>query len=494
MKKKFDFNGLKFNIWFYFVIFALLIISVLWIFQIMFLNSSYTSMKIREVERIGNSLAATYEKPNFADEVQRVAFNSSVMVLVFEVEGENVRYLAASNGFGGLEEDLKIDEESMQKFLTHMEQSDGGRAHYVQKYSLDRRMLIYGVSLHNRPDVYMYINAPLTPVDITTNILRDQLVIVTIIAFGLAFILSFFISSQLSKPIVKMSEAAKKLAKGDYGVRFEGNGYTEVDKLSDTLNYATEELENTDKLRKELIANVSHDLRTPLTLIKSYAEMIRDLSGENKVRREEHLNIIINETDRLSKLVNDLLALSKMQAGSDELMLEKFNLSELVDRVVQHFQILVENQGYTISTLIARGIWVRADENKIEQVIYNLVSNAVNYTGADKFIEIRRSKENGIARFEVEDTGKGLTKKEKEQIWDRYYRSAEAHKRSKIGTGLGLNIVKKILEAHKAEYGVDSVVNKGSVFYFELPMASENEPSEVAPQGESALPPTTAER
>ena len=467
MKKRIDLNGISFNIWLYFVIFALAIITILWLFQILILTSSNATMKVQELDRVANLIRNEYEKENFSEEVNRIAFENSLMIIVFRMEGQTPDYLAAATGYEGVQGGGDIQPESLRTFLQQFEQGDKG--YYVEQKG-DYRTLIYGMVLEKGAEpVYLYMNSSLPAVNITISILRRQLILVTILSALLSFALSIFISLQLSKPIVQMSAAAKQLAKGNYAVRFEGNGFTEIDKLCDTLNYATEELSATDSMRKELIANVSHDLRTPLTIIKSYAEMIRDLSGENKQKREEHLEMIISETDRLSGLVNDLLELSKMQASAEELKLQLFDLSQLVLRVAKHFETIVTEQNYHLTCEVAPQLFVNADEGKIEQVVYNLVSNAVNYTGSDKVVNIRLFEtDHATVRFEVQDTGKGISPKEIDQIWDRYYRSAEAHKRVRIGTGLGLNIVKTILEAHNAPYGVNSKVGKGSVFYFEL--------------------------
>lgn len=218
------------------------------------------------------------------------------------------------------------------------------------------------------------------------------------------------------------------------------------------------------------MANVSHDLKTPLTMIKAYAEMARDLNCDNKEKREKNLNIIIEETDRLTILVNDILMLSKMQSEIESLKIEEFDLIELINNIIKRYDIFKESEGYTFKfNHQDKKIIISADKKKIEQVIYNLINNAINYTGEDNLVTINIANNNKDILVEITDTGKGIKEEEIKYIWDKYYKNKKKHKRNLIGTGLGLSIVKKILEEHNYEYGVKSTVNNGSTFYFKIP-------------------------
>ena len=157
-----------------------------------------------------------------------------------------------------------------------------------------------------------------------------------------------YISKRLSKPIVDITNTAKKFGEGDYTVEFNGHGYCEIEELSTVLNSAKDEIQKVSELRKDLIANISHDLRTPLTMVKAYAEMIRDLSGDNPVKRQEHIQVIIDEADRLSSLVNNLLELSKLESGNAELKLTDFSIVDKLNDCMTRYQILIEQNGYDI--------------------------------------------------------------------------------------------------------------------------------------------------
>ena len=203
-------------------------------------------------------------------------------------------------------------------------------------------------------------------------------------------------------------------------------------------------------------------------MIKAYAEMIRDISYKDNAKMNEHLAIIVDETDRLTVLVNDILDLSKMQSNADVLKLEKFNLATEIKSIIKKYQIIKETEQYTINVEMPDEVIIKADKKKINQVIYNLVNNAINYTGDDKKVTVRITKHKKYYLVEVIDTGKGIKEEEIPYIWDKYYKNDKKHQRNVVSTGLGLSIVKQILELHNYEYGVKSVLKKGSTFYFKI--------------------------
>ena len=262
------------------------------------------------------------------------------------------------------------------------------------------------------------------------------------------------------------------MGRGDYNITFIGKGYTETEQLAETLNYASSEISKVDRLRRDLISNISHDLRTPLTMVKAYAEMIRDFSGENPAKRSEHINIIIEESDRLAALVNDILDLSRLENGTAELNLTEICLNEKLAEVMTRYKLLSEQKGYKFYLSAHTDITVKADVIKLEQVLYNLINNAVNYSGDSKEIYIMQIIRGRKVRVCVTDTGQGIEKDLMPLIFDRYYR-AEKTKREVIGTGLGLSIVKQILIAHGFDFGVQSEIGVGSTFWFEMDIVSD---------------------
>ncbi len=318
---------------------------------------------------------------------------------------------------------------------------------------------------------YLFANYSLKIINGTRNILLVYFILVGIFVLLAAALFSYSVSQRLSSGIKNLSSTAERFSKGDFNVNFTNSEYKELAVLSDTLNSVRDEVKKSDSFQRELLANVSHDLKTPLTMIKAYASMIREISGDNPQKRDKHLQVIIDEADRLTGLVNDVLNVSKLTSGINEINCKVFNFTEFLYGIINKFEYLQETQGYKIMVDVDANLYTRADEEKIGQVIYNLLGNAVNYTGEDKtvFISLKSSLDGDRIKLKIRDTGKGIAKEDLPEIWNRYYRSRETHSRPVKGTGLGLNIVKIILQNHSFDFGVESELGNGSTFWVDFP-------------------------
>lgn len=279
----------------------------------------------------------------------------------------------------------------------------------------------------------------------------------------------YTMSRSISEPIIETNEAARELSRARYQRPPHSGGYREIAQLNDTLVQTAEDLRKVEDLQRELIANISHDLRTPLTMIEGYAEAMRDIPDEIT---PENMQIIIDETERLSTMVNEVLDFSRLRTGSLELTMTRFNLTELIRKIVDRISHMTAVEGYTVTFEAGEDVFVTADSGRISQVIYNLAGNALTYTGADKTVRIRQEQKDGTVRITIADSGEGISPEELPFIWDRYYRSRENHKRAVIGSGLGLNICRGILENHHAPYGAETPPEGGTVFWFALPAES----------------------
>lgn len=471
MFKRIDTKGLKIRIWVYFILFTAVIMGALWLLQIVFLNSFYTSMKKSEIQKVAESIATEYGKSDFTEMQSGLFYNNGISVRVYDQSGNpqfqsDIPVRMASQ---------RADAQTVSTFIDKISQSKDGKIFFItsQPWS-GKKLLVYGItiSVDSSEPLYLYVGTQIDLADSPAAVLQDQLVIVMVISLLLSIAISLLIASRLTRPITKIMNSASELAKGNYNIKFENGGYTEINQLASTLNFATQELSKTDQLRRDLIANISHDLRTPLTMVKMYAELIRDVSGETAEKRNVHAQVIIEETDRLSALITDILDLSKIQSGTAQITSAKFDLCEKAQTILNRFHALSERDGYVFKFSCSGDTEVLADEKTIEQVIYNLISNAINYTGEDKMISIHIEKIDATVRFEVTDSGSGIAGEELNQIWERYYKAKRQYKRSIVGTGLGLSIVKGILELHHSAYGVKSTVGIGSTFWFELTASS----------------------
>lgn len=476
-------STMTFHLWRDFVMFAVIIMVVLWLFQVIFLNAFYESMKKDEIQKIGDEMVELFEKNDdeFYSYLESRSFKSGVFAHVLDENGYIIKSpqpmeefqrgpIHRPAGDRHLRKSIAdFNHDTWEKFIKKVdESSDKTTAYVISTYGANR-MMIYGAELDTDEGErqYLYITSPLQPIDATRRVLQNQLIIVSVLSILASLILAYFIAKRFSKPIIKAAGTAQKLASGRYDVYFEDGSYREISQLTDVLNNAARELGKIEQLRMDLMANVSHDLKTPLTIIKSYAEMIRDISGDDKEKRRAHTGVIIDEADRLSHLVNDILNLSKLQSGIAKPNIEKFDISDRIDSIMNNFSVYAEKDGYIFITDIAPNVNILGDEVQLMQVVYNLIGNAINYSGNDKKIRISLKKYDGKVRFEVTDYGDGIEKGELAYVWDRYYRTGRSHKRDIAGTGIGLSIVKHILESHGFEYGVISNSGCGSTFWFE---------------------------
>lgn len=489
--------SIKWKIFIYMLGFTAVLLGLLWLFQTVYLDEFYKKIKTDELEDACESVIEVIDDENNstiettkAIEAIGASFDICIRVVntygtdiyateqnmqcnVHKLRRDQILGLIAEAKLNGGSYRARLENKKHDFFMTddkgvtNMENILGKDKYENMPKMSDAESIIAVDVVKDATgrELVIMINTIITPVDATVHTLRIQLIYISIIMVILSLVIAIVISLKISKPIIKMNDSAKKLGKGEYDVHFEGDGYKEIAQLSETLNQAAVELSKAEGLQRELIANVSHDLRTPLTMITAYSEVMRDLPGENT---PENVQVIIDEAKRLTTLVNDLLDVSKLQAGVMELNAKQYDLTESIESVLTRYSKFLEQNGFTVDFEYDRHIVVEADEDKMYQVIYNLVNNAINYTGDDKKIIVRQRVNGSIARIEVIDSGEGIAKEELANVWERYYKVDKNHKRAVMGTGLGLSIVKNVLKLHKLQFGVESEVGKGTCFWFEI--------------------------
>ena len=481
------------------LLFTTVILLVLWLLEVVFLDEIYQKIKIRSISGAADRFAG-YTEEEIPDYVTKLANSHQICCAVYDKDlnilasehagGECVvhrifpasvetLYLATKENAGqSFSTRLSADQilsvlrrsgDAMNPFDSH-EKWESERIAVRPDNSYDCYFLSRITKDADGNEIYILLSTVLIPVDSTVSTIRFELNVVIAFLVLFSVLLGFILSRTISRPLMKLTAASKELPSGKFDASGIG-GYREVDELSRTLGTAAEEIRKVDHLRKELIANVSHDLRTPLTLISGYSEVMRDIPGENT---PENLQVIIDETQRLSRLVNDMLDLSKMEAGMDQLKTEEIDLVLLVRGILDRYKKLVDHDGYVIRfEHDNESVFVQADETKLGQVIYNLVNNAIHYGGEDKTVIVRQKMNGNAVRIEITDHGEGIEEEKIREIWDRYYRIDKNHKSAVVGSGLGLSIVKTALEMHHARFGVQSKVGEGSTFWFELPLNRE---------------------
>lgn len=453
-------RSINFKTLLYLIVFSITILLLLIFSQSILLKVSYERYQENKIVTIINDIK-NYDSDELITELEAIAYDNSVCIQYSLNSGDKILYNTLMVGCG-----LNKNNSQITSLMVEATESDKETSNIkLIDGSTNTKAILSGIRVS---DGYVFIYSNLEDIDGASIVFRGQLVYITIIVIVLACFISYFLSIKITRPITNITKKAKELGEGKYDIVFDASDVLEINELANTLNHVEKDLSKIDELRRDLMANVSHDLKTPLTMIRAYAEMVRDISYKDKEKMDKDLNVIIEETERLNTLVNDILDLSKMQADADSLNIEEFDLSEVIQEVMRRYEILKTTEDYEFIVKMPEKAMVKADRNKIMQVIYNLVNNAINYTGDDKKIYITLTESKKEYLLEVRDTGKGIKKEEIPYIWDKYYKKEKKHQRNVVSTGIGLSIVKEILSKHKFNYGVKSVEKKGSTFYFKI--------------------------
>ncbi len=451
-------NSISFKVLTSLILLSVSILILLGIFEVYYFQYSYEKYQIKNIHQLAENINSL-NIPNLNQSLEQLAYKNEVCIEAFWKNNTVTQYNTMLNGCGLGKNNTEIDKAIETFILSNINE----QAYKIENKEYKTKAYLYGVKT-NFGTIFLY--SALEDISEVSVVLKNQYLYMIVIGIIVACLLSYFLSLKLTKPILDITKRARKLGKENQNVEFPKYDIIEIDELANVLNSAQMSMEKTEELRRDLLANVSHDLKTPLTMIKAYSEMVRDISYADDEKRNFHCNVIINETERLNLLVNDILSLSKMQANAEVLNKEKFDLIKEIEEIIKRYDIIKETENYKFELTGVKTAYVYADRLKLNQVIYNLVNNAINYTGKDKLVKINVKKCKDSYLVEIIDTGKGIDEKELDVIWDRYYKNEKNHQRYIVGSGIGLSIVKTILENHHFSYGVKSKKNCGSTFYF----------------------------
>ena len=479
--------GIRSKLFIWLSIFTLIIIFVLWLCQVVFLDTIYKGIKVNEIRHAAKAIESALGNENFESTAENIATKNDICMIVLQMVSDDralqlcsvesqssclIHNAEKSSIFVFYNTAVQNGGSSVQRFRYSTERRVyvSSESEYYDSLSAENESIIYSVVVTDSSDlpVLILLNAVISPVTATVNTLNKMLIAISAALLFFALIMAVIISRRISKPIVSLTDDAKKLAGGDYNVKFSASDFREIGELASALDYAKHELSKVDALRRDLIANISHDLRTPLTMISGYAEVMRDLPGENTA---ENLQVIIDESNRLTTLVNDVLDISKLESGVRTVSPSEFSLTDAICSAIKSYNKLTERGNYKIIFRPEYNITVNTDKTILMQVFYNLLGNAVTYTGDDKTVYVSQSidSETRNVRITVTDTGDGIAPEKLPLIWDRYYKVDKIHRRASVGTGLGLSIVRGSMELLGGGYGVKSTPGAGSDFWFELP-------------------------
>ncbi len=498
-------KSFRFKLWMYFILFTALIFTVLWLLQTVFLQSFYNAMIIRNTKDTAEQIRTCVDCIGYEEQIDNLTHDNTLLVFITDTGG---RVLYSSDAFKGLQNQMhlkdkksensgnsentgkpgniddfeKRDKKEMrggiyrnlpevyEDFLDTILDSETGTAEYT-----DDSLYIYGTVIDADSEIdrrVLYVSSTIDGVGSSVSIIRIQLMWVTLLSLLAGFVLAWFLSRRFANPVGQLTEKAGKLGEQTYSDTFRKGFCSELDELSDTLDKTHEKLMQARDFQMELLANVSHDLRTPITMIKGYAEMVRDISWEDEQQCREDLAVVIKEADRLTALVNEIMEYSEMQTEGLRSDLVPLNLSRLVQKTADSFETLYKPVGIHIERSIEPDVYVSGNSGRLQRALYNLLDNAYRHTDDSKRIDFSLSIQDTMAKIAVRDYGAGIPQTDLPHIWDRYYTARQ--RKGKGVSGLGLAIVRQITQMHNGTCCVESSDETGSTFVIMIPRQDDN--------------------
>ena len=347
----------------------------------------------------------------------------------------------------------------------------------------------FGYCSDNQTMVIM--STPVASLKESVSISNRFLIYMAIIGFIITVILTFIIAKMITYPILELAEISNKMGKLDFTAKYIGNRSDEIQTLGQNMNYMSDRLkkaidelqeanellkedikrkEAIDEMRKDFIANVSHELKTPIALIQGYAEGLNEGLCEDEESRKYYTEVILDESEKMNKMVKQLLTLSSLESGNSILHKENFNLTSLIESVLGSISILIGEKNVNIEFDSDKEIFLNADEFKIEEVVTNYISNSIHHVKDSGEIKINVSDDGENITFSVYNTGNPIPEKDLNNIWEKFFKVDKAHSRAYGGSGIGLSIVKAIVEAHNGTVAVRNILD-GVEFSFKIPKA-----------------------
>lgn len=345
---------------------------------------------------------------------------------------------------------------------------------------------------------YFLTQTPLESIQTAANLSARFTIGIGLIVILISSVLVYFIMRRMTRPIVELNELSKKMAGLDFNQRYKGQTEDEVGQLGESFNKMSDELESTiselktanielqkdnerktqvDEVRREFLNNVTHELKTPIALIQGYAEGLKDNVASDPDSRDFYCEVIIDESAKMNSMVKQLLTLNRLEFGNDLVEMERFDLTQLIDGVIRGMQVMIEDAGATVRFPFNEPMYVWGDEFKIEEVVTNYISNACHHVDGDHVIDVSMMKDSrGIVTVTVFNTGNIIPEDSIDRVFEKFYKVDKARTRAYGGSGIGLSIVKAIMEGHHQKFGVKNYRN-GVAFYFTMDGNSTPAPS-----------------
>lgn len=445
-----DLKGIRKKLFISYLSIGMVVLLLFWLTQVVFINRIYEYYKVNQLK-------------SYSEQIVQAINNNNEMLISELIDKSNARVIAitendiviAGNNRGHGMRGLGIPEILLRPTNTTRVVKYEHPFLHIEYLSIVRPFL------YNGKPAILIMSLPEASISDSVNLFKEVFWWIFALTIVSTLVVSNYMSKKFTRPIQILKNAAHEIASGNLNVKINYKEEDELGELAKSMNTMVKQLSITDKFRKDLIANISHDLKTPLGLIRGYSEMLLDYYGEDKEKREKYLNTVIKETERMSKLVDDVLQLSKLQSGMVEVKEETIDLEKLIFEILDIFeiQILEKNIEVRLENLKVK---VVADREMIKRAIINIISNAIASMENGGTLSITAELQDKDVLIKISDTGCGIPEKDLEHIFDRFYKG------NKSGTGLGLAIVKEILTLHQSDFGIRSKEGEGTTFYFTL--------------------------
>lgn len=480
------------------LLFIVFIIIIL-ITQTLFFQKFYVNKKRRDIQSVVSKFKEEYKKTNTNEEtknlIEKYHMNNNVDISILESSGniqmylrreylkpEKIKTMYMNEFINNWVPNIYKFQEIMTKnksdiYLETLKEKEVPRKNIVCIWPIkEKNQIIFGFD-------------SLEPVNEAVSVIKEFYLYFFVVAILLIIVTSLIYSNIITKPLVQINKTALKMAELDFNERCTVKSENEIGSLATTLNFLSYNLQKAltslkeanakleediekerqlEKMRREFVAAVSHELKTPITLIEGYAEGIKDNVFDDE-DKDYYIDVIMDESKKMTGLINDMLDLSLLECGNFKLVKEKFFIDQLIKSNIKRFWGIVKEKNINIQTNLIDNIEVDADWNRIEQVIYNILTNAVKYTGDKCTIFVNMVRLNKKIKIEIENEGEHIEKEELEKIWDKFYKVDKSRSRKLGGTGIGLAVVKNIIVLHGGECGVENT-ERGVKFYFILPL------------------------
>lgn len=451
----------------------IIIFMISWVFQVSFLKKYYISQQTRIMEKeINNIIFMIENKISLSDVLDEITNFSSAYgcLVIFTDENFNMNYISSSQ----IQNSEKIIYQDIEYIKTRIQSQTQEKINSFITEGRRFNSILSCTSINGTKKGYIIIQSFIEPINTTIVILKRQLLVVCLISLFVGSVIAFAFSRKFSKPILEINDFSKKIAEGDFDATVSIKSKDEVGILAHSINNMAYQLKKKDDIKNKFIANMSHELKTPISSIRAYAELLLDYDMIEKKEGEKYAEIIVMNSKRLTLMVEDILELSKIQSGKYVLKLSSFCVIDLIKRVINEMKVIASHKNLNIIlNTFNDEIFINADIDKMYSVFCNILQNSIRYCHSNGIVKIEVISKSSDITISITDNGGGIPKENLPYVWERFYKCDKSKNSEKSGTGLGMAIVKEILKLHNYTYGIESEIDVGTQVWFNIPQKTD---------------------